>query len=123
MWPQPSGPFAAILVTPSLACLAVSFGADEATWAVLVAGVIALAVVAITAAAGPRAPIGRAAEFLSALQVVVGVRSAWTRSRSGHAGASKATIYRWWPSKELLPSMRSSANGSRSRRRALTRAR
>jgi hypothetical protein len=73
VWPRPSGPFAAILVTPSLACLAISFGADEATGEVLGAAAIALAVVAIAAAAGPREPIGRAAEFLSALQVVVAV--------------------------------------------------
>ncbi len=73
VWPQPTGPFAAILVTPSLACLAVSFGADEATWEVLLAGAIAVAVVAVAAAAAPIEPIGRAAEFLSALQVVVGV--------------------------------------------------
>lgn len=73
VWPQPSGPFAAILVTPALACLAVSFGADEATGKVLGAAAIALAIVAVAAAAGPREPIGRAAEFLAALQVVVAV--------------------------------------------------
>jgi hypothetical protein len=73
VWPQPSGPFAAILVTPALACLAVSFGADEATGKVLGAAAIALAAAAIAVAAGPREPIGRAAEFLAALQVVVAV--------------------------------------------------
>jgi hypothetical protein len=74
VWPQPSGPFAAILVTPSLACLAVSFGADEATGEVLGAAAIALAVVAIAAAAHPREPAaGLATQFLAALQVVVGV--------------------------------------------------
>jgi hypothetical protein len=73
VWPQPSGPFAAILVTPALACLAVSFGADEATGKVLGAAAVALAVVAIAAVARPRVPVGRAAEFLAALQVVVAV--------------------------------------------------
>ena len=56
VWPRPSGPFAAILVTPALACLAVSFGADEATGAVLGAAAIALAVAAIAALAAPRIP-------------------------------------------------------------------
>lgn len=73
VWPTPSGPFAAILVTPALACLAVSFGADEATGAVLGAAAIALAVVAPAAVAPPRTPAGRAAEFLAALQVIVAV--------------------------------------------------
>jgi hypothetical protein len=73
VWPRPSGPFAAILVTPSLACLAVSFGADEPVGEVLGAAAIALAVVATAAVAGPRAPVGRATEFLAALQVVVAV--------------------------------------------------
>ena len=73
VWPQPAGPFAAILVTPALACAAVSFGADEATGAVLGAAAIALAVVAIAALAPSRTPVGRAAEFLAALQVVVAV--------------------------------------------------
>jgi hypothetical protein len=74
VWPQPSGPFAAILVTPGLACLAVSFGADEATGKVLGAAAISLAVVAIAATARPREPAaGLAAQFLSALQVVVAV--------------------------------------------------
>jgi len=73
VWPQPSGPFAAILLTPALACLAVSFGADEETGKVLGAAAISFVVVAIAALARPREPIGRAAEFLAALQVVVAV--------------------------------------------------
>lgn len=73
VWPQPSGPFAAILVTPELACLAVSFGADEALGKVLGAAAIALPIVAIAAVARPREPIRLAASFLAALQVVVAV--------------------------------------------------
>jgi hypothetical protein len=73
VWPQPSGPFAAILVTPELACLAVSFGADEALGKVLGAAAIALPIVAIAAVARPREPIGLAAPFLASLQVVVAV--------------------------------------------------
>jgi hypothetical protein len=74
VWPEPSGPFEAILITPALACLAVSSGADEGTGKVLGAAVIALAVVAIAATARPREPAaGPAAQFLSALQVVIAV--------------------------------------------------
>ena len=73
VWPRPSGPFAASLVTPELACLAISAGADERLAAVLAAGAIALAVVAITALALPPAVTGRATPFLAALQVIVGV--------------------------------------------------
>jgi hypothetical protein len=73
VWPQPaSGPFAAILVTPELACLAVSFGADEDTWKVLAAAAPALLVV-IAAVARPRGPTVLAAQFLAALQLVVAV--------------------------------------------------
>ena len=73
VWPEPSGPFAAILVTPALACLAISFGADEAVGAVLGAAAIALALVAAAALAAPRLPAGRATEFLAAAQVVIAV--------------------------------------------------
>jgi hypothetical protein len=71
--PRPSGPFVAILVTPELACLAISFGADDALVKVLAAAAIALAVVAIAAVAGSREPTGRMAQFLAALQIVVAV--------------------------------------------------
>jgi small neutral amino acid transporter SnatA (MarC family) len=73
VWPRPSGPFAAILVTPELACLAVSFGADEGMARVLGAAAIALPIVAIAALARPREPTGLAARFLASLQVVVAV--------------------------------------------------
>jgi hypothetical protein len=71
--PEPSGPFAASLVTPELACLAISAGADEGIAAALGAGALALVVVAVTARALPAAVVGRATPFLAALQVVVGV--------------------------------------------------
>ena len=74
VWPQPSGPFGAILVTPALACLAVSSGADVATGKALGAAAIALVVVAIAATAPPREPAaGLATQFLAALQVVIAV--------------------------------------------------
>jgi hypothetical protein len=74
VWPRPSGPFGAILVTPALACMAVSSGADAATGKVMGAAVIALAVAAIAGWAPPREPVaGLAAQFLSALQVVIAV--------------------------------------------------
>ena len=74
VWPEPSGPFEAILVTPALACLAVSSGADEGAGKALAAAVIALAVVAIAALARPREPAaGLATQFLAALQVVIAV--------------------------------------------------
>ena len=73
VWPHPaSGPFAAILVTPELACLAVSFGADEATWKVLAAAAVALPVL-VAAVTRPRGPMVLAAQFLAALQLVVAV--------------------------------------------------
>ena len=74
VWPRPSGPFGAVLVTPALACLAVSSGADAATGRALGAAAIALALVAIVAASPPREPAaGLATQFLAALQVVIAV--------------------------------------------------
>lgn len=74
VWPRFTGPFEAILVTPALACMAVSAGADEGTGEVLGAALIALAVVAIAATTRPREPAaGLAAQFLAALQVVIAV--------------------------------------------------
>jgi hypothetical protein len=74
VWPRPApGPFAAVLVTPELACLAISFGADEPTGRVFGAAAIALLVVAIAALMRPHRPGVVAAQFLAALQVVVGI--------------------------------------------------
>jgi hypothetical protein len=74
VWPYPAlGPFAAVLMTPELACLAVSLGADEATAKVLGAAVVALPIVAMAAVARPREPIALGAQFLASLQVAVAV--------------------------------------------------
>jgi small neutral amino acid transporter SnatA (MarC family) len=75
LWPEPMpGPFAAVLVTPELACLAISFGADEPLGKVLGAAAIALGAAAIGAFA-QSSPVaaGIAARFLAALQLVVAV--------------------------------------------------
>lgn len=73
VWPHPaSGPFGAVLVTPELACLAVSFGADEGTWRVLAAATVALPFL-IAAVVVARGPTVLAAQFLAALGLVVAV--------------------------------------------------
>jgi hypothetical protein len=73
VWPQPaSGPFPAVLVTPELASLALSFGADEPNWKVFAAAAVALPFL-IAAVARPRGPIVLTAQFLAALQLVVAV--------------------------------------------------
>ncbi len=80
LWPNASaGPFAMVLITPELAVLALSFGADEATGKVLGAAAITLPVLAV--AATTRIPFpGRVAlsatataQLLAALQIVVAV--------------------------------------------------
>jgi hypothetical protein len=71
--PGVSGPFAAVLVTPELTTLAISFGADESTGRVLGAAAIALAFVAVTSAPRDRIPWALVAQFLAALQIVVAV--------------------------------------------------
>jgi hypothetical protein len=74
VWPDPpAAPFAAVLVTPELACLALSLGADEAVGRVLGAAAISLPFVALAAAGRPREPSAVAAQFLAALQLVVAV--------------------------------------------------
>jgi hypothetical protein len=74
VWPRPAaGPFAAVLVTPELACLVIRFGADEPTGRVLGAAAIALPVVAVAAVMRPREPTAVAAQFLAALQLVVAI--------------------------------------------------
>jgi hypothetical protein len=73
VWPHPgSGPFPAVLVTPELVCVSISFGADDATGKVLAAAAIALPFL-IAAVARPRGPIVLAAQFLAALQLIVAV--------------------------------------------------
>jgi len=71
--PRPGGPAGALLVTPELACMAIAASADEGVGPALGAAAIALAVVAGLALLPRLAPAGRAAPFLAALQVVVGV--------------------------------------------------
>jgi small neutral amino acid transporter SnatA (MarC family) len=74
LWPTASaGPFGAVLITPELTCLALSFGADEPISRTLGAAAVAIAVAAI--AATTRVPPSPAltAQLLAALQVVVAV--------------------------------------------------
>jgi small neutral amino acid transporter SnatA (MarC family) len=67
-----SGPYSAV-ITPELALLAVSAGADEPTGKVLTAAAIAFAVGGLASVPAGRRLLAPAARFLSALQVVVGV--------------------------------------------------
>jgi small neutral amino acid transporter SnatA (MarC family) len=71
--PRPSGPPGAVLVTPELSCMAIAASADEGVGPALGAAAIALAVVAALALLPRVAPAGRAAPFLAALAVIVGV--------------------------------------------------
>jgi hypothetical protein len=74
IWPQPvPGPFAAILVTPELVLVAISFGADEGTARALGAAAVSIPVVAWAAVRPARWPATRAAQFFAALQLVVAV--------------------------------------------------
>jgi hypothetical protein len=74
LWPAASAaPFAAVLITPELACLALSFGADEPLGRTLGAAAASLAVAAIAAAARLPIPAPLTAQLLAALQVVVAV--------------------------------------------------
>jgi hypothetical protein len=74
VWPYvPAGPFAAVLITPELACLAISLGADEGVGRVLGAAAVALPVAAIATLVHQREPMAVAAQFLAALQLVVAV--------------------------------------------------
>jgi hypothetical protein len=73
VWPHPSsGPFPAVLVTPDLACVALSFGADDSTWKVLAAAAVSLPLL-IAAIARPRGPLVLATQFLAAVELVVAV--------------------------------------------------
>jgi hypothetical protein len=74
LWPRAAaGPFAAVLITPELACLALSFGADEALGRTLGAAAVAMAVAALAAAIRMPIPAALTAQLLAALQVVVAV--------------------------------------------------
>jgi hypothetical protein len=69
----PDGPFLAILVTPELACLALSFGADEPAGEVLAAAALGLLPAVFARRLSDRGVAGLAARFLAALQLVVAV--------------------------------------------------
>ena len=74
VWPQPmQGPFAAILVTPELVVLAISFGADESTARALTAAAVSIPFLTWAALRPPRKASGLAAQFLAALQLAVAV--------------------------------------------------
>jgi hypothetical protein len=74
VWPDAAaGPFAAVLITPELACLALSFGADEPTGRVFGAAAITVPVLATAATVRVRVPPAVVAQLLAALQVVVAV--------------------------------------------------
>jgi hypothetical protein len=74
VWPHVApGPLAAVLVTPELVSLAVSFGADEPAGKVLAAAALALLPVALAYRARRPGTSALAAQFLAALQLVVAV--------------------------------------------------
>jgi small neutral amino acid transporter SnatA (MarC family) len=74
VWPRSTpGPFAAVLFTPELATLAVSFGVDESSEKVLGAAALALLVAAPVTTLHRREPLVLGTQFLAALQVVVAV--------------------------------------------------
>jgi small neutral amino acid transporter SnatA (MarC family) len=74
VWPHTApGPFAAVLVTPELAALAVSFGADEPAGKVLAAAVCSLFPLALARRARRQETSALATQFLAALQLVVAV--------------------------------------------------
>jgi hypothetical protein len=73
IWPTWNGPFAAVLVTPELAALSISFGADESAGKVLAAAAVALIPALLAAHARRRETSALAAQFLAALQIVVAV--------------------------------------------------
>jgi hypothetical protein len=73
IWPEWAGPFGAILFTPELAAVSVSFGADESTGRVLAAAAIGLLPVLVAVRARNRDTSALAAQFLAALQIVVAI--------------------------------------------------
>jgi small neutral amino acid transporter SnatA (MarC family) len=68
-----AAPFAAVLITPELACLALSFGADEPAGRALAAAAVTLAVVAVAATIRLPLPLALTTQLLAALQIVVAV--------------------------------------------------
>jgi hypothetical protein len=74
-WPHVPGdaPFAAVLLTPELVCVAISFGADESFGRTFAAGAIGLSLAAVAVLAGRARPGPLPARLLAALQVVIAV--------------------------------------------------
>ena len=74
IWPRTEpGPFPAVLITPELATLALSFGADEPSGKVLAAAIPAFLLLPLAYRARRRTSSALAAQFLAALQIVVAV--------------------------------------------------
>jgi hypothetical protein len=73
LWARFTGPFAAILVTPDMAYLGLSLGADGHEGKALVAAAIGLAAAGATALVRRRLPAEPATQFLAAVEVLVGV--------------------------------------------------
>ena len=74
VWPAPApGPFAAVLVTPELAVVAISFGADEPAGKVLAAAALGLLPLVLAARAQRPGTSAVVARLLAALQIVAGV--------------------------------------------------
>jgi hypothetical protein len=73
IWPAASGPFAAVLITPELAAVSVSFGADESRGTVLAAAALAFIPALLAGRARGRETSALAAQFLAALQIVVAI--------------------------------------------------
>jgi small neutral amino acid transporter SnatA (MarC family) len=72
IWPAPAPPpFAAVLVTPELAAVAVSFGADDPTGKVLAAAAVALLAGAVAYRTRRRSTSALIAQLLAALQIVI----------------------------------------------------
>ena len=74
VYPRPSGaPFAAVLLTPELVCVALSFGADESLGRTLAAAAVAVPFAAVAALTDRVRPGPLPTQFLAALQVVVAI--------------------------------------------------
>jgi hypothetical protein len=75
LWPQPMpGPFAAVLVTPELLCLAISFGADEPLGKVIGAAAVGIVPAGLAAFTRPGHATGQlSGRFGAALALVVAV--------------------------------------------------
>jgi small neutral amino acid transporter SnatA (MarC family) len=74
VWPREGdGPFAAVLITPDIVVLALSFGADEGAGRTIAAVLPALALAAAAYRLRSHTGAAVAARFLAALEIVLGV--------------------------------------------------